>query len=199
MLFFSESIKGIGPLYFSQLSVHTVFLKNRIFNKASGNGATSIYIPWRAYALEARQSWIGRLHERASPARVHPDCDLSGGRKSSKQFGVPRMGAQSWGCRETKHRPKQQRKCGHFPVLCTFPDFLAWINLWIWAKRISRIFMGLPWWLSGEESTCQCRRHRFDPWSGKIPHAKQQPNSCTTTSEPMLWSPCAATAEAHTS
>ena len=24
-------------------------------------------------------------------------------------------------------------------------------------------------------------------------------NSCTTTSEPMLWSPCAATAEAHTS
>ena len=22
---------------------------------------------------------------------------------------------------------------------------------------------GLPWWLSGEESTCQCRRYRFDP------------------------------------
>ena len=28
---------------------------------------------------------------------------------------------------------------------------------------------GLPWWLSGKESTCQCRRHRFDPWVGKIP------------------------------
>ena len=27
----------------------------------------------------------------------------------------------------------------------------------------------LPWWLSGEESTCQCRRHRFDPWIGQIP------------------------------
>ena len=21
---------------------------------------------------------------------------------------------------------------------------------------------GLPWWLSGKESTCQCRRHGFD-------------------------------------
>ena len=34
---------------------------------------------------------------------------------------------------------------------------------------------GLPRWLSGEESTCQstcqCRRHEFDPWSGTVPHA----------------------------
>ena len=30
---------------------------------------------------------------------------------------------------------------------------------------------GLPWWLSGKESTCQykiCKRCRFDPWVGKI-------------------------------
>ena len=27
---------------------------------------------------------------------------------------------------------------------------------------------GLPWWLSGKESTCQCRRHRFDLWVTKI-------------------------------
>ena len=33
-------------------------------------------------------------------------------------------------------------------------------------------FLWLPGWLSGKESTCQCRRHlrrRFDPWVGKIP------------------------------
>ena len=24
-------------------------------------------------------------------------------------------------------------------------------------------------WLSGKESTCQCRRLRFDPWFGKYP------------------------------
>ena len=28
---------------------------------------------------------------------------------------------------------------------------------------------GLPWWLSGKESACQCRRCGFDPWVGKIP------------------------------
>ena len=27
---------------------------------------------------------------------------------------------------------------------------------------------GFPWWISGKESTCQCGRHRFDPWAGKI-------------------------------
>ena len=27
----------------------------------------------------------------------------------------------------------------------------------------------IPTWLSGKESTCQCRRHRFDPYAGKIP------------------------------
>ena len=29
-------------------------------------------------------------------------------------------------------------------------------------------FTGLPRWLSGEESTCQCRRHGLSPWVGKI-------------------------------
>ena len=27
---------------------------------------------------------------------------------------------------------------------------------------------GIPWWLSGKESACQCRRRGFDPWVGKI-------------------------------
>ena len=35
---------------------------------------------------------------------------------------------------------------------------------------------GFPWWLSGKESPCQCRRLRFDPWIGKIPwRRKWQP------------------------
>jgi len=29
--------------------------------------------------------------------------------------------------------------------------------------------MGLPRWLSGKESTCQCRRCGFDPWDGRVP------------------------------
>ena len=36
--------------------------------------------------------------------------------------------------------------------------------------------VGLPWWISGNESTCQCRRPRFDPWVRKIPwRRKWQP------------------------
>ena len=27
-----------------------------------------------------------------------------------------------------------------------------------------QITVGLPWWLSGKELACQCRRHKFDPW-----------------------------------
>ena len=36
--------------------------------------------------------------------------------------------------------------------------------------------LGLPRWLSGEESTCQCRRHkrcRFNPWVRKIPWSRK--------------------------
>ena len=35
---------------------------------------------------------------------------------------------------------------------------------------------GLSWWHRGKESACQCRRHRFNPWVGKIPwRRKWQP------------------------
>ena len=40
-------------------------------------------------------------------------------------------------------------------------------------------------WLSGKESACQCRRHRFHPWSGKIPRATERLSpSATITPEP---------------
>ena len=36
--------------------------------------------------------------------------------------------------------------------------------------------MGLPKWLSGEESACQCRRHkrlRFNSWDRKTPWSRK--------------------------
>ena len=41
--------------------------------------------------------------------------------------------------------------------------------------------MGLP-----KESACQRRVHRFNPWSGKIPHASGQLSPCATTTEAKL-------------
>ena len=34
--------------------------------------------------------------------------------------------------------------------------------------RVCICICGLPWWLGGKESTCQCRRHGLDPWVRKI-------------------------------
>ena len=39
---------------------------------------------------------------------------------------------------------------------------LIWSHVYAW-------LLGLPWWLSSKESTCQCRRHGFYPWVRKIP------------------------------
>ena len=57
----------------------------------------------------------------------------------------------------------------------------------------SKRSQGLPWWLSGKESAGQCRRHGFNPWSGKIPHARGQQSPFTMTTEPVLLSPGATT------
>ena len=63
-------------------------------------------------------------------------------------------------------------------------------------REKERVLEGLPWWHSGLESACQCRGHRFEPWSGRIPHATEQ-----GAREPQLlslhvWSLCSATGEA---
>ena len=46
-----------------------------------------------------------------------------------------------------------------------------------------KINEGVPWCLGHRESICQCRRHRFDPWSGKIPYAMGQLSPCAMTAE----------------
>ena len=46
--------------------------------------------------------------------------------------------------------------------------------------------IGLAWWCSGWESTCWCRGHGFEPWSGKISHRAEQLSLCATTTEHAL-------------
>ena len=57
------------------------------------------------------------------------------------------------------------------------------------AEDLLKIALGLPWWRSGWESTCQCRGHRFEPWSGKIPHATERLSPWATTAEPARLEP----------
>ena len=43
-------------------------------------------------------------------------------------------------------------------------------HLLLFSFLFQQVFcVGVPWWLSGKESTCQCRRLGFGPWVGKIP------------------------------
>ena len=37
------------------------------------------------------------------------------------------------------------------------------------AKAAKITWEKVGYWLGGKESTCQCRRHGFDPWVGEIP------------------------------
>ena len=70
--------------------------------------------------------------------------------------------------------------------------------------------VGLPWWHSGWESTCQCRGHRFDPClvqEDPTCHGATKPvrhncwacalePTCHNYWSPCTWSPCSATREA---
>ena len=42
--------------------------------------------------------------------------------------------------------------------------------------------IGLPCWLSGKESACQCRRRGFDPW---VKRSKWQPTPFSCLENPM--------------
>ena len=58
-------------------------------------------------------------------------------------------------------------------------------------------YTGLPWWASGWDSSCKSRGQGLDPCLGMIPPPMEQLSPpCSTTAEPKLWSPQAATNEA---
>ena len=46
---------------------------------------------------------------------------------------------------------------------------------------------GRPWWLSGKEPTCQCRRRRFDPWVGRIPWRRKWQTHSSVLDWRILW------------
>ena len=83
--------------------------------------------------------------------------------------------------------------------MVTHSSILTWRIPWILSSSIINLrkLRGLPWWLSGKKSTCQCRRQGFDLWFGKIPHAAEQLNPCATTAEPVLHGPGAPNPEAR--
>ena len=46
---------------------------------------------------------------------------------------------------------------------------------------------GLPWWLRGKESTCQCRRWGFNPWIRKIPLEEEMETHSSISAWEIPW------------
>ena len=88
----------------------------------------------------------------------------------------------------------------HFPTtlqslsnteMLKFNHFLGPTSLWSIPCRVKLRLnnsVSPSWWLSGKESICLCRRHRFNPWSKKIPQAREQLSLCAMTIKPTLYS-----------
>ena len=65
-------------------------------------------------------------------------------------------------------------------------DLCSVVTAWLGLVHSNLQKQGLPWWLSGKESACQCRRCGLDPWVGKIPcKSKWQPTPYSCLENPM--------------
>ena len=60
----------------------------------------------------------------------------------------------------------------------------TWRQRMMFLVKVSARLCGLPGWLSGEASSCQCRRFRFNRWIGKVPRRRAwQPTPVFLTGE----------------
>ena len=66
-------------------------------------------------------------------------------------------------------------------------ESLFWVHLWgVFGVRVITFKLtGLPWWSRGKESALSCRRHWFDPRSGRIPLGTGHLSPCNTGIEPV--------------
>ena len=83
------------------------------------------------------------------------------------------------------YKVKKKKIREQFLPLCLQKEHSS-ANIFILAQRNILMFF-----ISSvhKESACQPRRHRLDPWSGKLPHATGQLSLCTTTAELIPQSP----------
>ena len=65
--------------------------------------------------------------------------------------------------------------CAHFWVAHSGPCGLKYCNRQVWVTKhpFGREQDGLLRWLGSKETSCQCRRHGFDPWVGRFPWRRE--------------------------
>ena len=117
--------------------------------------------------------------ESASPA-------LAGGFFSTEPPGKPEFHGISHLFLYHQHPSLLSHLFFYTPTIAKSTLLTSYLGSWCSDANNAIKNLGSSWWLSGKESACQGRRYRFDPWSGRIPHASEQLSPCTTTTEPVL-------------
>ena len=116
--------------------------------------------------------WVGKIPWRKKwestpvflPAKSHGQRSLAG--------------YSPWGCKRIRYDfVIEQQYYFQLCILKIQEEKKKLCPLFLYHMRYNLFFfLGLTRWLSGEESTCQCRRCgrlRFDPWVGKIPWSRK--------------------------
>ena len=80
----------------------------------------------------------------------------------------------------TRPRGMGQHKSAETDTVCQTLSWVPFTSRKILQSTInssnllmSKLRFRLPWWLCDKESTCRCKRHRFDPWVRKISWRKK--------------------------
>ena len=104
-----------------------------------------------------------------------------------KEQGGPGMAGQPESGGQSKKQLRLPPHCPEPPLrkLLFQARWVFWADPWFLAS--SFIKTQVPGGFPGKESACQCRRHVFDSWSGKIPQASEQLGPCATITKPVLW------------
>ena len=105
-------------------------------------------------------SSANRMEWRCWPVQEGGDTTRPWASQGFRQEAQSQLGLQAGGDISSLHFGKADSQQRHFH------GPFSWTSI----HPVLKNLQGLPWWLSGKESACQCRRHGFTPWSGKIPH-----------------------------
>ena len=149
--------------------------------------------------LHVTQTALQKLNELGYRVLPHPDTATS---SVSQQLFAGKMRPQPAGCRKCFLRDcwilKHKFLCYRNKLLIGKNVFIVMVPILINKDMfepsnndLKFTVWGLPCWFNGKEFTCQCRRHRFDPWSTKIPHAAENSSWVQEPGNHDYWSPYA--------
>ena len=74
---------------------------------------------------------------------------------------------------ERRTRLRLPDACHHLILKMSSVEFFAANKLQKFLQWTIFLYTGLPRWLSGKETVCQCRKREFDPWVGATPWRKK--------------------------